>query len=97
MRRMTKSLGVCAAAAMVALAIPGSAYAANGLLIIDGVAHRDPSGCYPLGDFVPPVVTNRTDAVVEVWSGYNCEGQVEWLIYPGETYHPNGNKSVFVG
>jgi hypothetical protein len=96
MRRTTKALGVGAAAAMVALTIPSSAYAANGFLIIDGVAHRNPSGCYPLGDFVPPVVNNQTDAVVKVWSGYDCKGQIEWLIYPGRTYRPNGNRSVFV-
>ncbi|MDH6128648.1 hypothetical protein [Kitasatospora sp. GP82] len=93
---MAKALGVCAAAATIALTIPNSAYAAHGFLIIDGVAHRNPSGCYPLGDFVPSVVTNQTDAVAEVWSGPDCKGQVDWLVYPGETYRPNGSRSVFV-
>lgn len=96
MRLMAKILGVCAAAATFAVTIPNSAYAANGVLIIDGAVHRNPSGCYPLGDYVPPTVTNRTDAAVWVWSGFNCTGQVEWLIHPGQTYHPNGNRSVFV-
>ncbi|MFE2520958.1 hypothetical protein [Streptomyces mirabilis] len=93
---MTKALGACAAAAAIALTIPNSAYAANGFLVIDGVAHRNPSGCFPLGDFVPPVVANRTDAVAEVWSGPDCTGHVDWLIYAGETYRPNGSRSVFV-
>src|SRR5689334_7550457 len=95
MRRMAKALGVCTAAATMALTPPGAAYAAHGFLIIDGAAHRNPSGCFPLGDFVQPMVTNRTDAVVEVWSGHDCGGQVTWLIHPGETYRPNGDKSVF--
>lgn len=96
MRRLTKALGVCAAAAAMMLTIPGSAYAANGILIIDGAVHQNPSGCLPLGDFVQPVVINGTDAVVEVWSGPDCTGQVDWLIYPGQTYRPNGSRSVFV-
>lgn len=96
MRRMATVLGACAAAATLALAVPGAAYAAHGFLIIDGMAHYDPSGCFPLGDFVPPVVTNQTDSVVAVWSGPDCTGQVDWLINPGETYRPNGNRSVFV-
>ncbi|MFC6986871.1 hypothetical protein [Streptomyces cirratus] len=83
-------------AATLALAVPTSAYAAQGVLIIDGVGHQDPSGCFPLGDFVPSVVTNHTDAIAEVRSGPDCTGQVDWLVYPGETYHPNGSRSVFV-
>ncbi|WP_438295332.1 hypothetical protein [Streptomyces sp. HUAS TT7] len=95
-RRMTMALGAFAAAAALALAAPNTAYAAAGVLVIDGVAHEDPSGCYPLGDFAPPMVSNYTDAIVEVHSGPDCTGQVTWLIYPGETYHPNGSRSVFV-
>lgn len=41
-------------------------------------------------------MTNYTDDVAEVHSGPNCTGQVTWLIYPGETYRPNGSRSVFV-
>lgn len=96
MRRMARVLGTCAAAATLALTVPGTSYAAHGFLVIDGAAHQDPSGCFPLGDFVPPVVTNRTDAIVEVWSEPGCQGRVEWLVRPGETYRPNGNRSVFV-
>ncbi|ANP51641.1 hypothetical protein AVL59_20395 [Streptomyces griseochromogenes] len=93
---MAKALGTLGVAVALVLTVSNSAYAAHGFLIIDGVAHRDPSGCFPLGDFVPSVVTNRTDAVAEVWSGPDCKGQVDWLIYPGETYQPNGSRSVFV-
>ncbi len=96
MRRMARVLGTCVAATTLALAVPGTTYAANGSLVINGVAHQDPSGCFPLGDFVPPVVANHTDAIAEVHSGPDCTGQVTWLIYPGETHHPNGNGSVFV-
>ncbi|MEU3063840.1 hypothetical protein AB0P12_26420 [Streptomyces subrutilus] len=96
MRRTTTALGAVAAAAALAFAAPGTAYAAHGFLIVDGTVHHDPGGCYPLGDYAPPVVTNGTDSVVAVWSGTFCTGRVEWLIGPGETYRPNGNRSVFV-
>ncbi|MFD7338387.1 hypothetical protein ACFV98_20615 [Streptomyces violascens] len=95
-RRMATALGVFTAAAALALGAPTAAYAAHGFLVVDGVAHQDPSGCFPLGDFVPPVVSNHTDAIAEVHSGADCTGQVTWLIYPGETYRPNGSRSVFV-
>ncbi|MFF4183474.1 hypothetical protein ACFYZ9_09810 [Streptomyces sp. NPDC001691] len=95
-RRMIRVLGGCVAAAALVLGAPNAAYAAQGVLIIDGAAHHNPSGCFPLGDFVPSVVTNQTDAIAEVRSGPDCTGQVDWLIYPGETYHPQGSRSVFV-
>ncbi|MCX4632509.1 MULTISPECIES: hypothetical protein [unclassified Streptomyces] len=93
---MKTVLAACVAASALVLAVPSSASAAHGMLIIDGAAHHSPSGCFPLGDFVPPVVSNYTDSVIEVWSGYDCTGQVDWRIHPGETYHPNGNRSIFV-
>ncbi|MGW1893371.1 hypothetical protein ACWCP6_24455 [Streptomyces sp. NPDC002004] len=96
MRRIGTVLGVCAAAAALALAAPGSANAAWGVLIIDGAAHLNPRGCFPLGDFAPPVVINETASVAEVWTGPNCTGQVEWLIHPGEIYHPRASRSVFI-
>ncbi|GHE00753.1 hypothetical protein GCM10010339_17370 [Streptomyces alanosinicus] len=96
MRRMATALGTLGAAVALMLTVPNSAYAATGVLVIDGVAHEDPSGCFPLGDSAPPVVSNYTDAVAEVHSGPDCTGQVTWLIYPGETYHPNGSRSIFV-
>ncbi|MCY0943025.1 hypothetical protein [Streptomyces antarcticus] len=95
-RCMATLAGTAAAAAALALSAPGTAYAAHGILIVDGVSHREPVGCFPLGDFVPPVVSNYTASAVAVWSGPDCSGRVEHFVDPGETYRPNGNRSVFV-
>lgn len=92
---MTKVLGALAAAAALALSVPGSAYAAEGVLIVNGQAYENPSGCYAV-DWFPSSVTNHTDAIAEVHSGPGCTGQVEWLVYPGETYHTETAQSVFV-
>lgn len=84
MRSMAKALGACAAAAMLALATPGAAHAAQGVLFIDRVPQHDPSGCYPLGDFAPSEIANFTDEVAWVWSGPFCNGRVTQEVRPGE-------------
>ncbi|MEU8890845.1 hypothetical protein [Streptomyces sp. NPDC048442] len=94
-RRMALALGALAAAATMTVAVPGSAYAAEGVLIVNGNEYEDPSGCYAVDRF-PSSVTNHTDAIAEVHSGPGCTGQVEWLVYPGETYHTETAQSVFV-
>lgn len=95
LRRITTALGTTAAAALVALFVPTSAFAAEGILEVNGVAHENPSGCYPVDRF-PSSITNNTDAIAEVHSGPACTGQVEWLVYPGETYQTETAQSVFV-
>lgn len=94
-RRMTAALGVLAAATVLALTVPGSAYAAEGVLIINSGEHKDPSGCYSI-IWYPSSVTNHTDAIAEVHSGPNCTGKVEELVYPGATYHSETAGSVFI-
>ncbi|WP_306332866.1 hypothetical protein [Streptomyces sp. KL118A] len=93
--RTTKTLGVLAAAAALALSVPTSAYAAQGILNINGQDYENPSGCYGV-DWFPTSVTNNTDAIAEVHSGPDCGGPVEWLVYPGETYHTETAQSVFI-
>ncbi|MFB6890481.1 hypothetical protein ACFCX4_14320 [Kitasatospora sp. NPDC056327] len=95
-RRTATVLGAWLTAAALAVAVPNSAYAAHGVLIIDGSAHQDPSGCYTLGDFVRPVVTNLTDSVIQVRSGTDCSGGVEALVVPGQIYAPVSGRSVLV-
>ncbi|WP_406113526.1 hypothetical protein [Kitasatospora purpeofusca] len=95
-RRTATVLGAWLAAAALAVAVPNTAYAAHGILIIDGAAHQDPRGCLPLGDFVQPVVTNYTDSVVQVRAGTSCAGPVEKFVVPGETYAVLGGRSVLV-
>ncbi|MCX5206378.1 hypothetical protein OG897_33845 [Streptomyces sp. NBC_00237] len=94
-RRIATALGALAAATTLLVAMPGSAYAAEGVLIVNGDAYEDPSGCYAV-DWFPSSVTNHTDAIAEVHSGPDCTGQVEWLVYPGETYHTETAQSVFI-
>ena len=94
-RRMAVTLGALAAAAALTIAVPGSAYAAQGVLIVNGNEHADPSGCYAV-DRYPSSVTNDTDAIAEVHSGPDCTGQVEWLVHPGETYYTETAQSVFI-
>ncbi|HZG02861.1 MAG TPA: hypothetical protein VE546_04695 [Streptomyces sp.] len=48
MRRITTALGSLATATLMALAVPHSATAAQGLLIIGNTSFQNPSGCYGL-------------------------------------------------
>ncbi|MEV5576713.1 hypothetical protein AB0L06_42375 [Spirillospora sp. NPDC052269] len=77
-------------AATVTFGAAAAAHAADGVLIIDGSAHRNPHGCFPLGDYVASTVVNKTDTDVKVWSDYGCKGRAAGLIRPGETTHPRG-------
>ncbi|WP_371529350.1 hypothetical protein OG302_28325 [Streptomyces sp. NBC_01283] len=93
--RVAVALGALAATVTLTVAVPGSAYAAQGVLIVNGNEHGDSSGCYAIDRF-PSSVTNHTDAIAEVHSGPDCSGQVEWLVYPGETYRTETAQSVFI-
>ncbi|WP_326757422.1 hypothetical protein OHB35_00645 [Streptomyces phaeochromogenes] len=84
-----------AAAVLLAVSLPSSASAAEGVLTVNGSGYDDPSGCYPV-DSLPGSIANRTDAIAEVHTGAECSGSVEWLVYPGETYQSETAKSVFV-
>ncbi|MEK8146009.1 hypothetical protein NKH18_46945 [Streptomyces sp. M10(2022)] len=84
-----------ATSALIAMSGPASAFAAEGTLVINGSEYNDPSGCYPI-DRYPTSMTNHTDSIAEVHSGPDCSGQVEWLVYPGETYHTESAQSVFI-
>lgn len=94
MRRMATTLGALAAAATLALAVPNSAYAAEGVLIINGVEHFDPSGCYPLDH--PSVVTNYTNEVAVVFAfSPDCTGPDDGPLFPGQTRYTTFG-SVFI-
>ncbi|MCQ4211347.1 hypothetical protein [Streptomyces longispororuber] len=95
LRRITTVVGTLAASALVAVSVSTSAFAAEGVLVINGAEYADPSGCYSV-DWFPTSVTNQTDAIAEVHSGPGCSGSVEWLVYPGETYHTETAQSVFI-
>ncbi|MFD0354581.1 hypothetical protein ACFVHW_12705 [Streptomyces sp. NPDC127110] len=94
-RRTARLLGACAAAAALALATPGTAQAAHGVLFIDGAPNENPSGCFPLGDFAPSEVVNLTNGVAWVWDGTDCDGRVVHSILPGSIAIGHG-RSLFI-
>ncbi|MEU5581128.1 hypothetical protein ABZ791_12190 [Streptomyces huasconensis] len=94
-RRTTGILGALATAAALALSVPSAAYAAEGVLIVNGNEYDNPSGCFPI-DWSPSSVGNHTDAIAEVHAGPDCTGPVEWLVHPGETYYTETAQSVFI-
>ncbi|MFD5437759.1 hypothetical protein ACFWJ4_37110 [Kitasatospora sp. NPDC127067] len=80
MRRRIAAVGMLAAAGVLASAVP--AQAATGVLVVNGVAHRNPArGCYPT--LSPVLVQNLTDARVDVYSAANCQGSLTREIAAG--------------
>lgn len=94
-RRIATTLATLAAAAMLALAVPSSAYAANGVLIINGEGHVDPSGCYP-SNIWPLAVANHTDEVAFVFDGPDCDGKLVEIIHRHESTVSEYGGSVYI-
>jgi hypothetical protein len=95
MRRSLISLGSLAAAGMLALAVPQSAYAANGYLFLNHTTYKSPSGCYPAGDRGASVY-NETDAVVEFFYNSACADMPVGFISHGFTHTVPAGGSVRV-
>ncbi|MFF7455399.1 hypothetical protein [Kitasatospora sp. NPDC008115] len=96
MRRLATVLGTLAAAGTMALALPGTASAANGeLLISPNVVIDNPSGCYNAPIF-PLIVRNNTDEYALVYNGPNCTGHVIAVVPPGGQTTQEFGSSVFV-
>ncbi|MER6914557.1 hypothetical protein ABT354_23030 [Streptomyces sp. NPDC000594] len=95
MRRTLTTLGTLTAALALAVAVPQSASAANGVLIVNGTAHENPSGC--ISPAKPPLtVDNWTDTGVYVFEEANCQGWPIGIVHPGlERQFPQG-RSVLV-
>ncbi|EPH42934.1 hypothetical protein STRAU_4018 [Streptomyces aurantiacus JA 4570] len=83
------------AAGMLAFAVPGSAVAADGVLIVNGTAYEEPSGCYD-SDRWPLSVSNYTDEVALVFSSPGCSGQVIELVNPGDETVSEFGASVYL-
>ncbi|WP_274555967.1 hypothetical protein [Streptomyces spiramyceticus] len=95
MRRIATALGTIAAAATLALTVPCSAYAADGVLVVNDTAYEQPSGCYD-SDRWPLSVSNHTDAVAFVFSGPGCSGEVIELVNPGDSAVSEFGASVYI-
>lgn len=67
---------------MFILLVPGPAYAAQGNLVINGVKHANPHGCFKAGQS-PLAVTDNTDRPAVVYRNRNCTGLVDSIVLPG--------------
>ncbi|WP_037911628.1 hypothetical protein [Actinacidiphila yeochonensis] len=95
MRRVATVLGGLAMAGSLALSLSGSAWAAQGTLVVNGTTYQDPSGCYN-AQVWPLSVTNNTDQLVTVYAGLNCTGGVLALLAPGSSEVDEFGASVSV-
>ncbi|WP_281689222.1 hypothetical protein [Pseudonocardia thermophila] len=95
MRRIITIIGSLAAAGLLALVVPGSAHAADGVLIINGVAYAQPSGCYHSHRW-PLVVDNRADEYATIYAGPFCEGEQLAYVHPGERAVSPLGSSVYI-
>ncbi|GGW32752.1 hypothetical protein GCM10010503_05810 [Streptomyces lucensis JCM 4490] len=95
MRRIGSTLATLAAAGLLALAVPGSALAANGFLEIGGAVYPEPSGCFE----VPRLATvfNMTDIPVLIHNVPGCGGGIVQVLPPGLAVQVPGTHSVSVG
>ncbi|POX63573.1 hypothetical protein C3492_10505 [Streptomyces sp. Ru62] len=94
MRRISSTLTIFAAAGMLALTVPGSAFATNGFLRIGGVVHNNPLGCYEVAQL--STVLNFTDVPVRVHNVPGCQGNVVQIIPPGLATQVPGTHSILV-
>ncbi|KOX05170.1 hypothetical protein [Streptomyces sp. NRRL B-3648] len=95
MRRIGSTLATLGAAGVLALAVPSSAFAANGFLVIDGVRHDSPKGCFEIPHL--SVVFNVTDIPALVHDVPGCAGTFVHVIPPGLAEQVPGTHSVFMG
>ncbi len=87
MHRLTTTAATCAAAFLLALALPGSAYAANGAVLLDGSTYPNPSGCITPGNNPHQSldIDNRTDEPLSIYDTRDCSGNPNSAISPGTT------------
>jgi len=81
MRFTARALGALAAAGILAVTIPGAAYAADGDLYIGKKRIENPSNsrCYP---YNRGPIKNATDGIVVIYSGYGCKGRATVILLP---------------
>ncbi|GGW18059.1 hypothetical protein GCM10018980_53750 [Streptomyces capoamus] len=95
MRHIGSTLTALGAAGLLALAVPSSALAANGFLVIDGVRHDSPQGCFEVTHL--STVFNVTDIPALVHNVPGCAGTFVQVIPPGLAVQVPGTHSVFMG
>lgn len=96
MRRIAQTVGSLTAAAALTLALPGSAGAAQGVLVVNDTAYENPSGCYE-SDRWPLTVSNHTDSPAFVFAEPGCSGEVTEVVDPGAATVAEFGNSVYIG
>ncbi|TLG16548.1 hypothetical protein FEK35_04735 [Nocardia cyriacigeorgica] len=81
---------VCAVAGTLILTAAGTASGAEGLLVIDGTEHENPTGCIRVHDRPTRFhIGNETDSLAVVYMNAGCNGRITEEVEPGtniETY-----------
>lgn len=95
MRRIGSTLATLGAAGVLASALSGSAFGANGFLVIDGFRYADPRGCYEIPRL--STIVNLADIPALVHNVPACEGGVVQIIPPGLAVQVPGTHSIFMG
>ncbi|GLF97205.1 hypothetical protein [Streptomyces yaizuensis] len=95
MRRLAVTLATLAAAATLTVAVPTSAHAANGVLVVNEQVVPQPSGCYA-SEWAPLFVSNYTDEPVFILSGPDCDGELIDVVWPGDSTISEFGGSVYV-
>lgn len=98
MRRSPRAphvLGVLAAAAAVAVAMPSSAYANQGKMTVNGIVIQDPNGCYSFHDS-PLYIHNQSNGPLYVYDAPGCGGHQISIVFPDHYQESETGQSVFV-
>lgn len=84
MRRTALTIAGLATVGLCTFSLTHSANAAQGVLVINGMAHPNPSGCYE-GRFQPLHIGNHTNQFAYVFAGPGCGGRPISAVPPGRT------------
>ncbi|MEU0565713.1 hypothetical protein ABZ297_10005 [Nonomuraea sp. NPDC005983] len=96
MRRLTMALAALSAAGTLAITLPGSAFAADGVLFINGRRFIDPSGCINVPSLDGVRILNGTNEAAFVFEGINCMGDVIAAVEQGDAAFVEAGASVFI-
>jgi hypothetical protein len=82
MRRTALTIAGLATAGLCTFSLTHSANAAQGVLVVNGTPHLNPSGCYD--GRVPPLhIDNHTNQFAYVFAVPGCQGQPTSAVPPG--------------
>ncbi len=85
MYRFVRQAVTAATTVLVAVAIPSSAQAANGLMTLNGSQYANPVGCFTPSDnpYDTLDIDNHTDQTLAVYHSADCSGDPASSALPG--------------